>query len=323
MAKNKSSNNQKRNGGGARRRVRGRGRVMTQTPNKHAEYLALLNDPCNAPTQLGVGYAGEQGYVQRFIGDNTVNSSVGSTSGFILYHPNSNLLFSADLSLPTATATVSLATYQLAFAPGNTFLAGNAAKLRSMAACVSITPSAVSLTNMTGEIAVGNLSLNTTLGVYSPNTLFTLLPVRYVLSKRQYDCKFIPGAFDDRYSVYNDGNTIDTSDTNVICIAWRGCPAATAMSIRITNVVEWTPRLTTGLPASNVLRPRVDHNSAVVALQSAKPDWWHKVMGAAENVGHELWAHGGKQLTGFAAQIASQKAARYIAEAAGTSLMAL
>lgn len=321
MAKNKSNRTVRKSAN--RRPRRRRNTMIKQVRSKEEGYLALLNDPCNAPTQLDAGYTGEQGYVQRFLSDLTVNTGVGSTSGYALFHPNSNLFASTDLANPASTTAINLGIYQLSPSPGNLFLAGSAAKIRSLAACMSFTPSAVSLTNMTGEIAVGNLSLNSTIGTYSPNTLFTLLPARYVLNKRQYDVKLVPGAFEDRYSVYNDGTTIDTSDTNVICIAWRGCPAGSAMSIRLTNVVEWTPKLATGLPASNALRHRVDHHSATVALQTAKPDWWHKVANAAEHVGSTVWQHGGKQIVGFASQIASQKAAQYVLEAAGSSILAL
>jgi len=313
MSKSKPKVNSSSRPSAPRRRRQRRG------DNHVPRYMALLNDPCNADTDLQAVYPGEGGFIQRFISDGTLNSVAAgtATSGVILFHPNSGGVYSSFQNDPTNGIPISLGSYILAStgfpqAPGQTFLTGSAAKIRALAACVSVLPSAVSVTNMTGEVACGVTSLDSTFGTNSVNDFFALFAARAALTKKQVDCKWYPGAFDDRYSTWNSNTSIDSSDTNVIGIAWRGYPVNAALSARLTSVVEWTPRLKSGLPPSNQVKPSIDHNNAVATLQQAKPDWWHNLGAAANYTTNFLWKHGGEKLAKFGSELASQKAAQYL-----------
>lgn len=314
MAKTKTQNKKQRK---TRPRVR---RIPRAPAMSHsARYAALLMDPCNADPQLDGAYGGEKGYIQRFVADGTLNTvpSGTATSGFIAFHPNGAGVATSYQADPTNNFTISLSSYLLAPTqspqyPGVAFLAGTAQKQRAIAACASIVPSALSITNMVGEVSVGVISLESTFGTYNVNDLFTLLGAKAALTKKNYEVKWYPGALDDRFSTWNSSVTVDASDTNVIVVAWRGYPSNTALSCRLTGVVEWTPRVKAGLPPSNQVRTEINHNNVVSALQTAKPHWWHNLGDAATATTDFIWKHGGKQFAGFTTQLVSQKAAQKV-----------
>lgn len=248
------------------------------------KYLTLINDPCNADYDLDAGYAGEEGTITRFVSDGTINTTAGHTSGFVLYHPGSGAVTAVSGADPATTTVVTLATYALAGpipAPGLAFLVGTSAKQRAYAACITAFAAAVAPVNMTGEIAVGNLSIGTTLTTLSPNLLFSMLQHKSALGKQVVDVKWFPGTMDDRYLPWNDNTQLDVSDSNVICIAYRGYPAAAALSVRLTSVLEWTAKSGTGLNVSNTTRPTLPHNNAVAHLHKRVPRWLTSIGDAA------------------------------------------
>jgi len=280
MAKNKNKQSKK----APKRAPRRRGTMRAAPGTNHAlAYAQLLRDPCNASTSLEAYYPGEKGFVQRFIADIVTNTTAGHTSGVILFHPNSDGLATLSAAASSGTFVLNAGSYTLSSSPGQAFLTGAANKTRSLAACVQCFPSAVSVTNMTGEYAMGVVSMSSTFGTLSTDNFFNILSNRGNMTKEKAECKWYPGALDDRYSQWNVISAVDSSDTNVIAIAYRGYPAGAALSIRFTNVVEWTPNTSAGLTATNQVSTGVNHNNVVAALQKHDPHWYHNLSREASN----------------------------------------
>lgn len=281
MAKTKTKQNKKN----SKRAPRGRRATRAVTGTDHAlAYARLLKDPCNASTALEAYYPGEKGFVQRFIADIVTNTTAGHTSGVILFHPNSDGLVTVSAAASSGTFVLNAGSYTLSASPGQAFLTGAANKTRSLAACVQCFPSAVSVTNMTGEYAMGVISMSSSFGTLSTDNFFNILSNRGNMTKEKAECKWYPGALDDRYSQWNVISAVDTSDTNVIAIAYRGYPAGAALSIRLTNVLEWTPNTSAGLTATNQVSTGVNHNNVVAAMQKQNPHWYHNLTHEASNL---------------------------------------
>lgn len=144
--KKKQNGNSNKNKG-SRRRLRPRQLGISS-------YQALLADPCNGPVHSA--YGGEAGITQRFVQDFTLNVGAGSTSGYIFFCPAANARLQYEASASTISGV------PLSFVgPGGPFLATNASKARSAAACVTVIPAATSYNNLTGEIAAANVGYNT------------------------------------------------------------------------------------------------------------------------------------------------------------------
>lgn len=261
---------------------------MTVNPDQlaNAKYAQLLLDPCNADVSLEKRYRGERGFIQRFVSDGTVNTTAGNTAGFVLFHPNSDAVFTFSAATSGTATTISLGSYILNGAlpgPGQNYLSTNADKLRAYAACIQAYPSAVSITNLTGEYAVGVISLSATFGTWSTDSFFAMLSGRGAMTKRRTECKWYPGALDDRYSGFNANTSIDATDTNVIVLAYRGYVSGAALSIRLTTVVEWTPRVAMGIAPTQTTSHPLKHDEVVAAIHHKKSSWLHNL---GEEFGH-------------------------------------
>lgn len=312
MAKNKM----KPKSAPKRSRRRARRSADPAITNGVAKYAALLQDPCNSNIDLEERYRGEQGFVQRFVSDGTINTTAGHTAGFVLFHPNSDTVVSFSAPASNTTLAISLPTYALAGGipgPGQSYLTSAADKIRAYAACIQAYPSAVSITNLTGEYAVGVISMSATFGTWSTDSFFTMLSGRGAMTKSRTECKWYPGSLDDRYSGFNANLTIDPTDTNVIVLAYRGYPAAAALSIRLTTVLEWTPRVALGISPTQTTSKPLPHDHVVATLHAHKPTWLH-------NLGEAFGSAASTFLGGVAHDAA--KVGRYLAQrgmAAGVS----
>jgi hypothetical protein len=292
-----------------KRRIRKTGTSRMPVNHPYNTYARLLQDPCDGPTDLAARYRGEAGFVQRFVSDGTMNIGTGHTAGYVLFHPNSGSVVTVSGPGGSTTAVISLSTYALAAAslpgPGAAYLTGAADKLRAYAACVQAYPSAVSITNMTGEFACGVISMSSTFGTWSADSFFTMLAGRGIINKSRVEVKWYPGSLDDRYSQFNVNTTLDPSDTNVIVLAYRGYPASAALSIRLTTVVEWTPKVAIGVAPTQTTSPTLPHDDIIHAIHSKRPGWLHNL---SESVGHAT----GNFVGGVAQDLA--KAGRYAAQ---------
>jgi len=235
-------------------------------------YQSLLVDPCKS---LPVSpYGGERGIVERFVSDITFGTAT-HTCGVAVLQPCTNAFGGFT---QTASNVTTLGTSGTAVADG--FFAANVQKARPIAACIELIPSSLSITNITGELAMGVLDslavgggVNTTV-----DATFVLLNDREVLQKRDYEVKWYPGAADNLYNARsNNGGLLtaaEPSSQNEVLIAWRGVPPGTVLSFRLTIVYEWTPFRGLGLAATTAPGMTQDWQNQSAALHIQNPGWW-------------------------------------------------
>lgn len=254
--------------------------VMRMGPTR---YQSLLLDPCNGP--LHSPYAGPAGFVQRFSLDTARNTGAGSTAGFLIFAPSREVFNTGDSTSSNAAGTAGLVN-----GLGQSYLNTLAADVRTVAACVTIIPSAVSANNVTGEIGVAVMPYGKFNGVASfvPDNLIQLCPSRGIISKRTYDVKWFAGTNDHEYgNQVTAGGVIPAagnagSGDNCILVVWRGFPATTPLNFRLTSVLEWTPTLGLGVTTPAQAKAPEDHQAQAAALSDVHSSWWS---GVASGVG--------------------------------------
>jgi len=249
--------------------------VKSRVPRTTAltAYQHSLVDPCNGP--LVSPYGGDAGYITRFDFDATINTAAGATAGVFVLFPGNETIWSFSASTSgTATPIVS------SNGPGQAFLGTNASQVRAVAACMTVIPSAVSTNNITGEIGVAVIPSNTfqLASSYTADNAMQLCNQRSVLAKRTYEAKWFPSPGDALYSNQVVGAAAtNTSPVNGIMLVYKGYPAATALSIRLTVVMEWTPVSSLGIPSTSTPRPPQNHEAQAAALHQAHPNWWNNL----------------------------------------------
>jgi hypothetical protein len=252
---------------------------------------------------------------QRFVADFTVNGTAGFTSGYMLFTPGANnTLIAGNASSAVAVAP------SVNAAVAASFLGTSASKMRAVAACTTVVPSAVSMTNITGEIGIAIVSANTivTTGTYSADILFQLTQKRACLNKEVYEIKWFPGGLDETYAPLAPtalATLSDPADNNSILLVWRGYPAGVQLSIRLTSVLEWTPGYNIGTAVSSIPRDGVDVFKQANALHKANPNWWHKL-------GAEL-AHDVSSAARYLGRAGLAKGVQYLSGTVGPALLAL
>nr|UJQ92751.1 MAG: hypothetical protein [Narnaviridae sp.] len=265
-----------------RKKTRSRGARMTGLTKEQA-YAQLLADPCNAVPRSF--YPGEMGIVNRFITDFVINGTATHTAGIIAFVPGLNTVLTGSNAASNGLITLTANT-----GPGAGLISSSARKFRALAGCITALPSAVSYTNITGEIAVGNVAADQlgTVTAVTVDSVFQLLPKRAVLAKTQYDVKWQPGVLDHTYQTMTTAGRATSSeqgDLGMVILAYRGFPASTPISIRLTSVLEWTPFESVGIPTSNVSNTPVDHHQVVAAMSNSHPGWWHNIGNELEHIG--------------------------------------
>lgn len=273
-----------------------RQRSRTVTNAEAQQYKRLLEDPCAAPYCRP--YPGEVGIVQRFVTDLTVNTTALYTAGVLMIIPGGNNFATAGAAASNTALTANSGALS-----GQSFLVGASKKARAMAACATVIPSAVSMTNITGELACGIVSSDMAITGQTVDGIFQLLTGRSVIAKRPYDVKFMPGVSDQDYNIINGANGFTFTDgSNAIVIAWRGYPAAVGLSVRVTNVLEWTPIPNNGIATSN-LDNTVEYGLAqrvAGTMSNANPHWWHNLA--------EQFSSAGSLIAGYAAPMVGRAA---------------
>ncbi|APG76276.1 hypothetical protein 3 [Changjiang tombus-like virus 11] len=304
MAKTKQNN---RNQNGKSTKNKGfRRRTYLPRQLGMTPFQALLADPCNGPVHSA--YGGEAGITQRFVTDFTLNTGAGNTSGYLVFCPAANVRVQYE-----ATASTIAGFPVVGLGPGATFLATNASKGRSAAACVTVIPAATSYNNLTGELAAANIGYNTlsTLTSTSVDGVFQLCNSRTVMAKQAYDFKWFPQELDATYAPSASGtgsfNLPDPSDHNAIVVAWRGYPAGVALSFRVTTVLEWTPVSNIGIATTTMPRAPVDHLREASALHTHNPHWWTNMY---RDVGSHMVDQVGKGLK-YLGSVGVQQGVRY------------
>lgn len=245
-----------------------------------SDYAQLLVDPCAGP--LGAkAYPGPQGFGQRFVNDMTLNAGVGLTAGIFAYYPAVNAFVSNAVAAPTTTFTPAWTVGSIA-SPGHAFLSTAASKSRCHAACITAVPASLSITSITGEWAYGCFSPDELLSLGANTTvdaIFALCNARSIVQRATLEVKWSPGLRDNQFTTYGTLASGDTSDQNCIILAWRGVPAATAIGVRLTSVLEWCPKAAQGIQSdATSSAPGINHVRVAAALHEHKPTWWHGVV---------------------------------------------
>lgn len=260
MAKSKKKNAPKR-------RVRTKVRVSRGLD----PYQSLLANPCAA--SIISPYGGERGVTERFVAD-VSSGGATFTSGVLFFSPCYNAFggFTAALSNTSTLAATGPAV-------AANFFNSNVAKARPIAACMELIPSSLSITNITGELAMGVFDATTLAGgvSYTVDNIFALMNDREVIQKRDYELKWYPGSADYLYNQKTTGGALiaaEPSSQNIVAIAWRGLPAGTLLSFRLTAVYEWTPVSGLGLAVTSAPGRSQDWQNKSADLHSAHPDWW-------------------------------------------------
>lgn len=273
MARKKNTSRQPR-----RKATRAR-RVMRNGLSTPASlYAHALTNPCSGP--LTSIYPGEKGTVGRYVLDASFSLSPGDTAFVAEFNPALNGAFFQTCLNGAAIVTPNITIGTGASAGYNT-ISAIYQKTRVVASCIEVSVPAVSALNAIGELSTfcGAGSTFYTSGVshtVSPNDIFTISPTRYLVQRKVYEQKWAPGQMDTRYATAFDITSVDLSDTNALFVAGRGLPAASAVSIKWTLVVEGTAKRLSGLSTSAVNIRGGSHDTAhnvAAALHNKRPGW--------------------------------------------------
>lgn len=284
-------------GGGVRRRRR-QGRRRMARPNMpgllssaQLNHATLLQRPfvANLPSTPCI-YEGEQGTINRFVVDGTVNLGATNTAALYIFHPNTGGVFSIAVNAPSDNlGAIGLQT-TLALTPGFNTLTSVAQKQRTVASALRMTIPGLSLTTIVGEFAFGVASLDTVLNFTTVNSAFQYSQARHNVTRDLHELRWYPGAFDSRYATVIAGANVvalsgtDANDTNAMFFAVRGLPVSTIVGVTTTNVVEWTPRPQSGLSVSGASSAGTNHQHTVDTLHKHSPGWHHTAKQTAERL---------------------------------------
>jgi hypothetical protein len=235
-------------------------------------------------------YDGEQGTINRFLIDTTMNLGATNTAGLFIFHPNTGGAYSIATNSPNdPVGAIGLQT-NVALTPGFNTLNSIANKIRSVAAAIRLSVPGLSMTTVVGEFCVGVCSLDTSLNFVNVNSAFQYSQARHNITRDLHEVRWYPGSYDSKYSTVVSGTTVvagsqtDINDTNVMFFAVRGLPGSTVVGVNIVNVVEWTPRPQSGLTVSGASSSGTNHQHTVDTLHKHTPGWHHTAKQTAERL---------------------------------------
>lgn len=277
---NTKQNNNKKNGKSQKNKGSRRRAGVPRGATREQMYAALLHDPDSAVVPTEGVYDGELGEFKRFISTVTVNASAGQVAGFLAFCPGTGNGFAAATNSSATALTFSVT--NLGY-PGQVYLNANAGKVRGVAAKLDFSPSGSSITNITGEVAVGvttNGSFGT--GVTTVDHLFDIAKAYRPIERKLTTSRWFPGGLDHTYNNYNSS---PTEDSNMVFVAWRNAPPGIGIPIRITYVAEYTVRNTIGVPPTGAVSRPIGHAEIVRQLQQRDPHWHHSVLDELKGAG--------------------------------------
>jgi hypothetical protein len=219
--------------------------------------------------------------------------SAAQTAAFLIFHPNTGFFQGQGLTNSSTSITAALAAAS-PNTPGFTFLTANARKIRGVASGSKFGVPSLSLTTITGEVAVGVCSADMFAAgnLFTIDQLFTYSGARGPIKKTTMDVNWYPGTFDSKYSTFQSasltGGGTDLSDTNVMFFAIRGLPVSTVVSTKLDWVCEWVPTINTGLLPSFTSSSGSDHQASVSFMHKTSPGWWHTIKSDVEAASHEV-----------------------------------
>lgn len=259
-----------------RRKPRTRRRVMGTSSLLQARQIAyaqLLHSPDSGVEVPGGVYDGEKGITQRFVTSVTLANGINQTAGFMAYCPSTGNYLAAGVG---TTASVLSPAFTNSAAPGAAFLGLNAAKSRGIACKLEIIPSAVSVTNIVGEVCAGVTTSNTfPSGSYTIDTIFNAAKAYGPIQRKVYTSRWYPSGLDHTYNTYNSA---PNEDHNLVFIAFRNWPATATLQVRVTYVVEYTMKPDLGIPPTGAVSTPVQHAAVIDQLHKSDPHWHHSIL---------------------------------------------
>lgn len=254
---------------------------VTSQLDAHAISAAeMLADPCNSTLAPGC-YTGDQGFKTRLVRNIIAANGAGITSVAIAYIPGASVVWVNASAAPSGlTAWTNLGVI------GGSYLSANASAVRSLGACLSTTPNAANLA-VSGQVftnIVPASSINFTTTDSMDNLAALCSSYGKVVIDSPIETKFVPSAADENYNT--PGVVTDFGDSNVVLQVFVGLPAATGLTCRLTNIVEWKPvnglSLVTESFLGNPSRNTIEHVKEY--MRKKNPKWFTNVGSMAYSV---------------------------------------
>lgn len=244
------------------------------------EYRNMLLNPCDGPLVHGLYASGGQGITIRAETSFNVNTTAGSTAGYVHYSPGAfgtGTTYGCTFTGESSGGVTAAAAPQ-GYVPGLSFLGTNASSVRPLAACMQIMYAGTEA-NRGGIVYLGNTSnaliLPGTLVV--PDTVITALSHCERMPTDSLEVIWKPGT--------NDGDFVDTGaqasgeGKSSITFAWTGVPAATPIRVRIVTIWEFKVSRVMGLIDDNSTVSNSDNtlNDVMKSLQDSGAVWVRRV----------------------------------------------
>jgi hypothetical protein len=262
-------------------------------------------------------YDGERGETHKFVASNTLNSTTGHTCGMLAFCGATGNGFSVSSTSASSNVTWNLVNTGF---PGQVFLNANASKTRCKALKLELIPSAASFTNITGEAACGvTTGQSFVAGSTTINQIFDIAKAYGPLRREIVTSRWFPSGLDHTYAAYN---TAPNEDHNWVFIAYRGWPAGTSITVRITYVVEFTLKNDIGIPPTGAVSNPIGHAHVLSSLQAQDPHWHHSLLDEVKKAGVGIAEDVGKFARHAARNGMVQIAERVFKRGAGAMLLA-
>lgn len=298
------------------RRRNSRKRNVQVADDRPTRYSKLLHNPDNGDHVFDI-YDGERGETHKFVSSFTLNSTTGHTCGIAAFCGATGNGFTIS-----GTAASSALTWNILNTgfPGQVFLNANANKTRCKAAKLELIPSAASFTNITGEACCGvTTGQSFVAGTTTVNQIFDIAKAYGPLRREIVTSRWFPSGLDHTYAQYN---TSPNEDHNWVFIAYRGWPAGTQITVRITYVVEFTLKNDIGIPPTGAVSNPLGHAQVLSAMQARDPHWHHSLLDEVKRAGVGIAEDFGKFARHAARNGMVQIAEKVFQRGAGAMLLA-
>jgi hypothetical protein len=237
-------------------------RVRSLLDADSRRYAALIADPCNAPLTHSTFPGAGGSIVSRFESDFLVANDIASTA-FALYFTPGVFGTVAGAGLPgmvvtpngvlVADTTNITWTNNATLAPGASFLNPTAKSFRSIAACLQIMWPGTELTR-SGVVGVAQTTLDTAYSLNAENcaNLRTLCSSVTRMPEEIMEIRLRPTDASFRFTDCNQSfasttGTTTFADQPSLLVTASGFPVSTGVRVRLVNVIEWVPNVSTGI----------------------------------------------------------------------------
>nr|QKI28842.1 hypothetical protein 3 [Ginkgo biloba tombusvirus] len=299
-----------------RRKRRQPKQAMEVGPNLQQRYARLLHNPDNGDHVFDI-YDGERGETHKFVSSFTLNTTTGHTCGMVAMCGATGNGFTISSTAATSSVTWTVTNSDF---PGSVFLNANANKTRCKALKLELIPSAASFSSITGESACGvTTGQSFVAGTTTINQIFDISKAYGPLRREIVTSRWFPSGLDHTYAQYNSS---PNEDHNWVFVAYRGWPAGTAITVRVTYVVEFTLKNGIGIPPTGAVSVPIGHTHVLSTLQTRDPHWHHSLLDEVKRAGVGIVEDVGKVARYAARHGMTQIAEKVFARGAGAMLLA-